>query len=503
MLICSCDDKFNGDDKAKFTWKGKHNGQYGKRDVECNVACSRCSVYIGNFEYDVLDASNYKQVYEYCDGLTKYTPPQNNQVDTTKHDPIPTGKVSFDSSSLMKYGYDSWKTCTGVSKINYLSMAEGCSTYFRIKIDGNLSTAYNRLVAVIPQAFNVSFSKGTMKDTLDLTANNNEVKIFALSGAIKKTPIDIYVYGIEDPAKPVCLAGDCYSAEDRLRVIIYEKRVFNDYLLYHHQGFSQTNDQWKVAFNNVLNQTVLEMGNQVREALSDDWDLNKNGKLDIFPGYSLYDSISPTLYDEMLPMLIEKDQINDGKCYDIVSNNVGASFVINTPIQQNWYLSEDPVPDPDGTVRRIKLGRYQDLPLMDTVRIGPFYSTANHFRITILALDTNAGKLELLIGLTDSLKQGIPDIFSVNDEVTVYNTATTQGVTIDNCSCSRSGIGWDTPIHEFLHQNIVGPLEHVTKTDNLMHSPKDTRIGNKLHYRKLKTINASVDEQEQWKDLHK
>lgn len=47
---------------------------------------------------------------------------------------------------------------------------------------------------------------------------------------------------------------------------------------------------------------------------------------------------------------------------------------------------------------------------MDTVRIGPFYSAANHFRITILALDTNAGDLVLLIGLTDSLKKGIPNI---------------------------------------------------------------------------------------------
>jgi len=444
----------------------------------------------------VIEKDKYDQIYSYCKNNTyvHVTP------DTTDHEIIPTGKLYFGSSSGNRFGFDEWNSPGGeqIDKINYISVAAGDSTEFYVKVLADV--AYDRYIAVLPAVDHISFMKTGMEDTLDLSAGDNYIKIYAQAGAPIDDPVDLKIYGITDPKRPDCLAGDCYGSDDKLNIVVYNKKVFNNYQLFTDSNFTQSNNQWKTGFNNILKQAVVEMGDQIRDTLNDDWDINGNGILDIFPGYDLInDSIGSVFIDETYTMLYYKDQF--GKCYDDNSDTTEASFVFNNPIRLHWVLIEDPVPELDGTVKNLKLGRVNGLNMGDSVRIGPYLGGGNYFRITILIVDNTTNTVT--IGMTDSLSSGLPDVLKADDDITIYSDSI-NGITMDNCSCSRTGLGWDTHVHEFLHQNIVGSLEHINATDNVMYPAKIDRTANKLRYRSQNTTaDVPISSQQQWSDLHK
>ena len=477
LVICSCDEKFSGDDKAKFSWTGKYGDQWGTRDVHCDGTCSRCSVYVDGFNFDFLDEGKYKQVYEYCDGLTKYTPPKDKQVNTSNHDPVPTGKISFDSSSSMKYGFDSWKNCNGVDKKSYISIAEGCSTYFCIKVDGNLSTAYNRLVAVLPRSDNVSFSKGTMRDTFDLTTGTNEVKIFALSGAVKNTPIDVNVYGIEDPARPACLAGDCYGSDDKLGVVVYNKKTYNDYRLYlvNTPAFNPDTNTWKTEFNKIIKQGVIEMGSLEKITKNDmSWDLNGNGLLDFFISNK---DIPPDNWEEF--ELLK----SIGEVYGCASDSNPAIIVIKGELRKHWVITEDVNAGED----MVTLNSVKGLSVGDNVYIGPW-------------LDINSGDYEWIyiqriwenINVIEVSQDSAGNTAGLKFDHLRYETfweSNTNGVTLASCSFVKDNPEYSSLVHEFLHQTMVGGLSDLNdstdNTDNIMHGYSASRTNKLLRYREL------------------
>ncbi len=484
MLICSCDEKFSGDDRANFTWRGKYDGRYGKRDVTCNATCSKCSVMVG-FNWYELDDEDYEQVYEYCDGLTKYTSPSKIQVDTTKHDPIPIGKVTFDSSSLMKYGYDSWKTCTGVSKINYVSMAEGCSTHFRIIIDGNLATAYNRIVAITPRSYNVSFSKGTMKDTLALTTNINEVKIFALAGALKNTPIDIYVYGIEDPAKPACLAGDCYGAEDRLQVIVYSEIQMKRATVFKVASptLNPTPEEFKAGADPILKQAVVEMGDSLDTCslASDSWDLNGNGKVDYISNHRIlqpykFGDDGDTMFSELTAMefsaQIEADR------YDGANNRNRGVFLIGKYFRTHYLMTYSYRPDSKDDSQILHLHDLTGITTGETYRLARYNDslsdlTGHYEDIVVTQIYEAGGYIKFrnadgsnTLSKAYERKNGYSLYLASYDDfefLGITPQADTMSATPASCSfVAKGGLNYRIIVHEFLHQGLNGFFRHVT-----------------------------------------
>jgi hypothetical protein len=508
LNIFSCKDgpiPEDGEYQGCFAWEGLIKG-VGNSDywtISCTGGCDTCYAYQSPSSDGVmLNKNKHGKIFDYCLTLPA-APIEEDPEDDDTVVVVPTGEVVFQGDDSL-FGTDLWRTCrTGfVEEINYRSIAAGGKAYIKIELTEGILKAYKKVVVVLdePAAQNyVSFYMASNKDTLNLYHTSNTPYIYTDSAAPDGAVIEVKVLGIADSKQPACLAGDCYGSSDRMQIVLYNKRTFNNYPLYTHPGYSQSDSQFKAGFNGVLQQAVLEMGNQVRKEIADSiWDLNENGFLDFFPGYAVDSSIGGVFYNEYFPLLMDAKQYLVNKCYDINSNLTGASFLINAPIRQNWILIEDPIPDSDGRVRNLKLGSIAGLELGDTLTIGPYLSASNHFKITLLIADpaTNIAK----IGLSDSLMQGLPNIFKADSSITLYTIV--NGVTIDNCSCSKSNKGYGTHAHEFLHQNIVGPLEHVVEKDNIMYLDEIERTGVRLRYRELETGLSSKPCQKQWDELH-
>jgi hypothetical protein len=258
-------------------------------------------------------------VFEYCINNTKpYSKPSITQVDTNRKTIIPTGKLVFSESPLSTYGFDDWHAASvekngTIDKISYLSIAAGCSTFVDIKLNGNLRTAYSKIIATLPTAYSdgISFSSTKTIDTLLLTDTINRVPIYAKTNALTDKPISLNVYGVYDPAKPACLAGDCYGSEDNLKIVVYNETVCTTCKLYlvNNTIFNPTNQAWKTGFNNIIKQAVIKMSDPIKiPSTNMVWDKNKNKIIDMFIStYNIPDD-SIRDYDEYFELLFQHEE---------------------------------------------------------------------------------------------------------------------------------------------------------------------------------------------------
>lgn len=496
MSYFGCEPDNSDSTRGEFYWRGWLHGHLTNWTIECDNKCESCTAYAKDGDVYFVDKDDKEEVYEMCEDLPTSRP---RPADTTNHDTEPTGKVLIGENSDRSAGHDSWRDHNYSDKRNYISLAIDSSTCFIVELADGIMEAYDSIVISIPSiAWNtLSFSKTSFENRKLLTSYSNWVTVFS-KNIPTNMPISLKIEGIDDPTQPVCLAGDCYGSEDKLQVIIYEPKVYDQYRLYHHPDYTPTNDQFKKAFNDVLKQAVVEMGDQERfEQDRTNWDCNNNELLDFFPGYEFGQNIGNGCHDEFSEMIEDVGEME--RCN---GDDSGASFLIEHPIRQNWVLIRDPIPDGDGLVRFLELERVEDIGIMDTsISIGPFNRNDNHFDLIIINVDDE--NKTVMVGLRSDTITGIPNIFRAEDTITLYRNNAINGITKMSCSCSRSNLTWDTHIHEFLHQISSGRLSHVAdpnETDNVMYPYKAGRTDTKLRYRSLYT-NPGPDQQ-QWEKLH-
>lgn len=484
MGMFLCRDKFSGSNRGQFEWKGSYKTNHGLRTVNCNSTCTACStIYKGVKE--LIDTSSYKQVYEYCKNHTRYTPPNNDQVDTTITNVKPTGKLVFDSAATTVYGFDSWrdaKVKNDADKINYVSVEAGCSTFVKIILPEDMFSAYWKIFAKLPSAFSngVSFTNVGTSDSLLLTDTVTYVPIYAKTTAIRNTPISMEVIGIDDPAQPVTLAGNKYGNEDKLEIIIFDNKKYDrtkcKVYLVNSPTFNPDSATWSNGFNQIIKQGVINMDGLEIMIVNDwSWDLNGNKSLDDFVSY---DSV-PVEYIEYFELLEAIGEYDDG-C-DI--NEYSATIVLNDKIKSHYLLMENIAPGSTlvrfNTVKGLEIGK--------DYYLGPWLGGSGNYEwVTITHIDTILNCISV-----DSIQ------FNHNVEESIYIEDYVKGFAYKSCSCVGNSIDYKIYVHEFLHHYIVGALSDVEDDGNIMNYYYHY-IGNLMRYRTLNSFNGPEN---QWSQL--
>lgn len=233
---------FKGDERGDFKWNSIIRNRKAIWNVHCDGECANCIAEDTSFKwkcvYDsltdtticnwepnyysiLLDKNIYDKVYAYCRGLP-YVP---TDIDTSSHQIFPTGKVIFERDLEILYWFDDWRTRVDgrFSKISYVSVPEDSSTAFTIYIGDNLLDAFDSVVTLIHSndINKLSFDTAGTTNRIKLSEGYNSIQVYPLADAAKGDSVEIYVHGYYDLSDTVCLAGDCYGSEDRLKVIMF------------------------------------------------------------------------------------------------------------------------------------------------------------------------------------------------------------------------------------------------------------------------------------------
>lgn len=506
IILCSlfgCKGGGAGTDRGHFSWTGTIEKVDITWYISCDSTCDNCTAK-GTYHHDsiienlsyTLAKSTYGPIYDYCNNSTRpYTPPNPPTNDSV----VPTGKVSFSAAAGTKFGFDGWIEANAVKKINYLSIAAGCSTFVTVNLSGNLSTAYGKVIAVLPTASadGVSFTNIGTTDTLVLTdsANTdsvNNVPIYAKTNATLKTPIKMNIYGIDDPAKPVCLAGGSLVSEDRLEIVVYNEKIYDKCKLYLVNSPVSTPDTslWKSGFNTILKQAVLKCtAPTVVRSIDMTWDKNGNGVLDHFVKYTG----APEEKYEFTKLLATIDQYD--KCY---VNSDQATIVVKYPIRTHWVIANDVL----AGATTIFLNTVEGIVVNKDQYVGPWLNIGGdkYEWVRIISKDTTNNSIKICKDAAHP-SEGLQ--YNHSKYETFWNEHEDLGFTIGSCSFVEDNQDIMTYIHEFLHQDNTGSLADLdpAESDNIMFPAQVGRLDTKLKYRDIKTFTQGV--QGQWGLLQK
>lgn len=387
------------------------------------------------------------------------------------------------------YGFDSWRECdASCERKNYLSIASGCSTSF--KVDISLSdVVFERYMLKITENFNLSFNSSSLIDTFEVTTGTSIVPIYSLSSPHEGIA-DMQLIGVSKGGFQTVLAGEMYNdetdslEEDVLKVVEYNEIEYPN-KVYHQSGFGISSSTWKNEFNDVLRQGTAKIDSPEFIGINtSDWDLNNSGYFDIFVGAKLDSTLPDGFYDEFEAVIVNADEFYD--CGDNISSS---HFIIDAVVRLHSIIIEDPVPDADGLVRKFKLNTLYEVFITDTVSIGSFVDTSNHKKVIITG--KNYDSSYIFVGLVEDTSQGLPDEYSMENYSTIYIEGIISGETRESCSFCMQNMSIYTYIHEFLHQQIVGDFYHTgffgfpdREKDNIMY-PTSERTGAKLKYREV------------------
>lgn len=466
--------------------------------------------YIKDYSYD-LAKSTYGPIYDYCNNSTSpYTPPNPPTNDSV----IPTGKVIFSAAAGTKFGFDGWKEANAADKINYLSIAAGCSTFVTVKLSGNLSKAYGKVIAVLPTASadGVSFTNIGTTDTLVLTdsANTdsvNNVPIYAKNNANLKTPIKMNIYGIDDPAKPVCLAGDGLGSEDKVYIVAYNEKKYDLNLYFiNDPTYKPTDSVFKEKTNYYLKQAVTSINNIARKSYPySSWDNNINNTLESFP---IDDSV-PTGWQESLGLMDSlQNKFNDGPYWgNPDSEQTPRVIILPGKIRECWLLMENATSGSDTVViqydKNFTIFR-KDLKIADWDGSNTETIQVNNILLEDPQTDTTKNRLAIKIYAT-KLRS------AHNRHSILYIEDRSPGFTLLTTSCSFISTGLTSPenysaiVHEILHMARLGSLSHTTEDITNIMYPFVGNGRNYLRYRSLKTddLNNRGIYETQWNILQK
>ena len=488
LIPLNCQDK-GKDWRGSFLWEGWIGSSYHSQwEIRCDTLCSAC-VAIDDDDRIPLSRGKYGKIYEKCLGLPKSL----GHVDTTEKEVIPLGKVTFSKSSGTKFGFDAWRigSVTRSPEESYVSVAVEDSTAFNVDLSGNIASSYTRVVAVLPVAAygKISFNRTEFVDTLMLDSGSNMVKIYANSGN-NGDEYCINVYGINDPRNSVCLAGDCYGAEDRLKVVVYKKKIYNNLVLYrvNTPPFDPDTNQWKNEFNKIIKQGVIEVDSFKKLPYSDlSWDKNENGLLDIF----VAENDIPADKYETYYLLDALEEL--GGC---ASNESSAILVIKGELHSHWVITEN-VTTGDSV---IKLNTIDMLFEGNKITLGPWLGIGSGANEDLYIKRTSESDTTIVVSQdTAGIIMGVR---GDHDRHESFWKEYVNGFTLASCSFIKGDPDYQTIVHETLHQVLFGHLFDLDEyPENLMHGYKSSSTGSELWFRKITNVFGLPEWQ--WSMLHK
>jgi len=504
IFLFSCKDSqdFN---RGQFQWKGIINDTNRTWDIRCDDKCQTC--YASNkanstFDSIFLNSTTYYSVYSKCKSLPAvYTDNGNNGSSVT-----PTGLLEIDYG-VCSYGSDDWHGLKTDDTCSYLSLEAGSYTGLRVYIPD--TSIYNYVMFLIPSSAHgiISFSSAGSFDTAWIGRGiTRELSIYSHDSTTDKATIEISALGIFDSKAPDTLIGHAYGAEDRLKVVVYKKRIIDSLYVYslNKPSFNPADSIIKQNFNGFsgLRQAVVELKGVKKDSITTiNGDLNGNGCLDIFPNK---DSVPIAWRNEYLAIIdsIEKDFNGCASCRGSIVQ-APKIFLLPSTINQDWILMKDAAAGSDTIIVQYdtSLSNYLRNNLILSNWDGSDSETIqlNNMIIDPLLTDSANNKMAF------QLHNGPLKNYHAEQSILV-RSGHIEGLTYSGISCSimAGATNYHNMIHEFLHMATVGPLSHTLQdTTNIMY-PTNPPNGNKLRYRQLTTDNllGLGTPERQWDVLH-
>jgi hypothetical protein len=421
----------------------------------------------------------------------------------------PTGKLEFGSATTTKYGFDGWHGTDAFEKINYISVAAGSCTYVNIKLHKSLLTTYRTIIAVIPTAIvdNVSFTENGTTDTLKLTDTTVNVPIYAKTTASINKLIAMNVYGIDDPAEPVCLAGDGLGSEDKVYIVAYNEKKYDLNLYFiNDPTYNPTDSVFKEKTNYYLKQAVISINNIARKNYPySSWDNNINNTLESF----LIDDSVPTGWQESVGLMDSlQNKFNDGPYWgNPASEQTPRVIILPGKIRECWLLMENATSGSDTVVIQYDTSFTifrKDLKIADWD--GSNTETIQVNNILLEDPQTDATKNRLAIKLYATKLRT-----ALNRHSILYIENRSLGFTLLTTSCSFISTGltstenYSAIVHEILHMARLGSLSHAKEDITNITYPFVGNGRDYIRYRSLKTddLNKHGIYETQWNILQK
>lgn len=446
--------------------------------VYCDTGtCARCSTWVDG-AWMVYDTVANADVYNECKGYgVKRSPPP----------PPPSGPViNIGGTELIRFtayaprwGWDGYRdNIAEYGTNNYVSTETNGGANFSVTIN---TQSYLRFIATIVKdnTGGVSFAENAHCIRCTLSVGKTTVAIYANSS--KTGTAQIKIVG-ESRSDSCCLAGPdsiCSGSQDQIEVRVYKRNIISGCRLYlvNNPSYNPSQYEWTTMFNSVLKQAVMAMDTVTKIAVTDNsWDINKNGKLDIWCGDSIT-SVIPLNRKEVLKIIT-----------DVRIDTTSAPSMIVTPsdYRLNWLITAN-VNAGDSI---LKIHSLNDLSDGDTIFVGPWIGTTNIDTAIINNVLPN-NRIKSKSPLKHSHSNG--DVVAKNNDMAGFN--------VINYSFVFGKPKNKTIVHEFLHQPNIAGLRDVIDKDNIMYYALQGNTDTKLRFRAIKTINGTY--QSQWDYINK
>jgi hypothetical protein len=497
LVLCKTD---QSDTRSSFPMTLRIDNKTLDYTIHCDDDCDTCkATSLKGVAAKVLAKNEFQDVYKKCESLPRSTDRDTSDVgnkvtvDLVRFSPAP--------GSANVYGFDDWHTSeTKSPEESYVSLKAGGSTSFivALALDTSASKAFDSTILELSTG-PVSFDSIERVTTKRIYNGPETIKIFC-NHAIpwEGATVEVSVRCCSGINR-TNLAGDGYTSEDRLKMVLYNEKKHTNYI-YHYLSFKADTLKWRREFDAVLKQGVVSIDTVKFRTLDKiKWDINGNGRLDLaFPGNDVFVSKTDEQY-----LLVEKTNELDFS----YKNLRCASYLIPTVADYNIHFPINQLknrPDSLTDVWTNMASAPDMLPVGKVFAIGPYMQPASkHYFVEVVSNQ----EIWVTVCLYENKSKGLPpNPFDIeSDTVTGYFfDDNIMGRTLSEKSCAYSieAANYNTHIHEFLHMLKVGQLMHVddAEIENIMYY--SLGAGNALRYRPL-PMRDNFSNYSQWAYLHK
>ncbi|MBD3321166.1 MAG: hypothetical protein GF350_08745 [Chitinivibrionales bacterium] len=386
-----------------------------------------------------------------------------------------------------EYGFDAYRDDAGNPKYpvpqSYISLKIGGFTSFKVAVRSDFSEKYEEIYAKIKGGTGISFKPNQdAYESSALSVGDNNLIIFEKAGF--ENNYEIEIWGRTGTLEGAIISAT--SSEKPLAVYVHEEKNYFSYQIYNVNSAVVDEQLLKENINDIIKQGVIRINDFNKTNVTDDsWDKNDNGTFDHFKKYQ---GVNP-IYIELFDLLTQVGEFPLG-CYENEKNSL---FILDGKIRTHWVLTEDAnVGD-----TKIYLNSLDEICTNCEIEIGPWFGQSG-IKELVYVWDYDESDMSITVSKDiHNSTEGI-EYEHFKDESFWFENEDI-GFTFFSCSIVENAQPGKVHAHEFLHQDLVGALNHVEDKDNIMFPYSKQMTDTRLRHRPINLYESGVEQQ--WEKL--
>jgi hypothetical protein len=297
--------------------------------------------------------------------------------------------------------------------------------------------------------------------------------------------------------------GNC---DEEIAFLCYREKTHDSLRLYriNHTGFTYPDSMIKMTFNFILKQAIVKISGIIKNDFAkNNWDKNGNGQLDIFPKRDSVPNDRSEL--DTLRSMVEKDYSSCASCASIdTSLQKVKAFILPGRINENWILMDPVDTGSDSIIVQYskEIADDEDNSIWKKIDFklrGWNGSNTETFKINIVKVTDSLINRNRMIVYLRLHKLKYPhlknDVLVLDNRVLGFNYPGTSCIWVNKTMSLRN------LLHEILHTNKFGKLEHANKDSlNIMYPIASPYT--QLRYREVEYDNVQEFGNRQWDILN-